>query len=372
MHRMGTPSRHKYWAIRRFRHHLFKRLTGGKSAGRVPQPRHIDDCEAIEHILICRTVCSLGNLVCLTPLLSELESRCPRAGIDLVVRSSAAAGLFRNFANVHTVHRLPRRAFRHPGAYLAGMAALRKRHYDLAINPGRSNTDRLLVKWAKSTFHIDGTGPDGGPCEPAMRHRAKRPVLILRKHLAGNSATGKREFPRPDIRLSEEEKRWGKGVLESMAEANGQPGRDTIALFAYATGDKHYGTAWWRAFHASLAGRFGDFNFIEILPAHGESGLSRTIPTYLGLDIRQVAAVISAAKIFIGADSGIMHLASAAQTLTFGLFSTTDPREWQPYGGFNAGIRTANRSCEAIADEIHSAFTRHLAPISGSGQRNGR
>ena len=43
-------------------------------------------------------------------------------------------------------------------------------------------------------------------------------------------------------------------------------------------------------------------------------------PTFYSKDIRQIGSLIANTEVFIGADSGIMHLASSSQTPTVGLF----------------------------------------------------
>jgi ADP-heptose:LPS heptosyltransferase len=48
---------------------------------------------------------------------------------------------------------------------------------------------------------------------------------------------------------------------------------------------------------------------------------------------RESAAVLSRARIFIGHDSGPMHLAAAVQTPCVAIFSARNkPRVWFPYG----------------------------------------
>ena len=50
------------------------------------------------------------------------------------------------------------------------------------------------------------------------------------------------------------------------------------------------------------------------------------------LDLPEVAAVLARAAIFIGNDSGLMHLAAAAGAPTLGLFGPTPSDEYGPAG----------------------------------------
>ena len=54
-----------------------------------------------------------------------------------------------------------------------------------------------------------------------------------------------------------------------------------------------------------------------------------------GIPIRKVAAIIDRATLFLGNDSGLMHLASAVGTPTVSLFGPSDPVTWGPIGPRN-------------------------------------
>ena len=49
---------------------------------------------------------------------------------------------------------------------------------------------------------------------------------------------------------------------------------------------------------------------------------------------------------FIGADSGIMHLASASQTPTVGLFSITNTNKYEPYNENSFSVDTNDNDME--------------------------
>ena len=63
-------------------------------------------------------------------------------------------------------------------------------------------------------------------------------------------------------------------------------------------------------------------------------------PSFYSKDIREIASVFANTAIFIGADSGIMHLASAAQIPTVGLFSRYNQNEYQPYNNNSIAVNT--------------------------------
>ncbi|MDE2515599.1 MAG: glycosyltransferase family 9 protein, partial [Rhodospirillales bacterium] len=56
------------------------------------------------------------------------------------------------------------------------------------------------------------------------------------------------------------------------------------------------------------------------------------------LSLPQAAACLSRARLFVGNDSGLMHLAAAAGTPTLGLFGPTNAAEYAPSGRLAAAV----------------------------------
>jgi heptosyltransferase-3 len=78
------------------------------------------------------------------------------------------------------------------------------------------------------------------------------------------------------------------------------------------------------------------------------------------LGLMDVAACFQRVRLFIGNDSGLMHMAAAMQTPTLGLFGPSDERRYGPYGGHCAIVRG-----QTGFDEIDAAFDdRRLHPES--------
>jgi ADP-heptose:LPS heptosyltransferase len=66
-----------------------------------------------------------------------------------------------------------------------------------------------------------------------------------------------------------------------------------------------------------------------------------------GLDLPVVAAALQRCRLFVGNDSGLMHLAAAAGTPTLGLFGPTDDRHYAPWGRQCRVVRTPE-SCREL------------------------
>lgn len=70
----------------------------------------------------------------------------------------------------------------------------------------------------------------------------------------------------------------------------------------------------------------------------------RTVIDLTGkLDLVEAAACLQQARLFVGNDSGLMHIAAAARTATLGLFGPTDERLYAPWGETAEIIRAGNR-----------------------------
>lgn len=67
-----------------------------------------------------------------------------------------------------------------------------------------------------------------------------------------------------------------------------------------------------------------------------------------GLDLPATAAVFQRCRLFIGNDSGLMHLAAAAGTPTLGLFGPTDDRQYAPWGAACRVVRTPESKSELV------------------------
>jgi len=83
---------------------------------------------------------------------------------------------------------------------------------------------------------------------------------------------------------------------------------------------------------------------------------ARVIDLTGALGILESAACLARARLFIGNDSGLMHLAAAAGTPTIGLFGPTDERLYGPWGGeiVRAGAPAPERKRHALGAADHS------------------
>ncbi len=69
-----------------------------------------------------------------------------------------------------------------------------------------------------------------------------------------------------------------------------------------------------------------------------------------GLDVLTVAGVLAQARLFVGQDSGITHLAGLMGVRTVALFGPTDPDRWAPRGAHVTVVQGAPCLCQSWSD----------------------
>jgi len=311
-----------------------------KDVGKQSLPKPIKELQEIKRVLIVRPNHRLGNLLLITPMIQEVERLFPDVEIDILSKGTVSPFLFEQYHSIKSITQLPRRPFNALWDYIKKILSIR-RHHDMVINiEGNSSSGRLFTKFSNSKHKVycdlseslQKQYVDSG-------HIAKKPIYALRTYLA---ASGFDEFmnqklPLLDIKLTRDELKKGKKLLDDIIK-NDKP---TIGIFTYATGSKCYSKTWWDTFYSRLQQTYAhQYNIVEILPVENVSQIDFKAPTYYSKDVREICAFINNIDLFIGADSGMMHLASASQTTTIGLFSRTKTSKYEPYGNKSVAIDT--------------------------------
>ncbi len=305
----------------------------------------LTDQSKIKRILITRPNHRLGNQLLISPLVKEVHECFPNATIDLFLKGNLGLVIYKNYPYIGQIICLPKQHFKKLHQYLYAWAKLKTKYYDLVINAeASSSSGRLSTKVARSQHKFFGFERELNLFKnPDAVHISKYPVYSLRYFLNQNSI----EKPLPDleIKLSKDELNLGKELLKKFADLS----KPTICLYTYATGEKCFKKTWWSNFYNALENTFPEFNIIEALPVENISSLGFKIPAFYSQNIRELAAFISQTSVFITGDCGIMHLASATNTPTIGLFNITDKAMYGPYNKACLGIDTNGKSEFEIA-----------------------
>lgn len=343
-----------YREVNRFRRFLMRQMT--KNIGSRSSCKGLsNDPNTIKRVLICRPNHRLGNLLLITPLLQEVSAMFPDAKIDLFGKGFLAKTLFRNYKNVDNIFVLPKKAFDHLFEYFKVWFAMRRQHYDIVINVDfNSSSGRLATQFSNSKYKFFGDVSEINMLRhDDDEHIAKYPVYNFRAFLSELGFKVNNSAVAPlDLKLSSFEIEKGKEIVNRLVGNE----KRTICLFTFATGTKCYSTEWWEVFYDRLKKDFPDYNIIEVLPVENVSQISFKAPTFYSKDIFEIGSVIANVDLFIGADSGIMHLASATGTPTLGLFSVTYLNKYTPYNDKNIGVDTNVNCIDHCIEIIKSVF----------------
>jgi ADP-heptose:LPS heptosyltransferase len=317
--------------------------------------------EEINRILICRPNHRLGNLLLITPLVQDVIDTFPNCKIDLFVKGNLAPAIFKSYENINCIIELPRKPFKNLVKYILGWISIQRTRYDLVINVVKnSSSGRLSVKFANSANKIFGDVSQDLILESReeYEHIAKCPVYIFRNYLTKlGFKINSKPIASLNLKLSTFEISQGHQLLKTVA---GDNDKKTICLYTYATGDKCYPVSWWKKFYGRLKAEYPTHNIIEVLPIENVSNLTFKAPTFYSKDIREIASLIANTAVFISADNGIMHLASAAQTPTIGLFSITDKNAYGPYNCNSTGIKITSYEMNECIKVLNTILKREI------------
>lgn len=312
-----------------------------------PQPQPLK----IKRVLISRPNHRLGNQLLITPLVQEVSNLFPDAKIDLFVKGKVAPILFQEYG-IDEYIELPKKPLKEFGNYLKVWSKIRNKNYDLVINVEKnSSSGRISAAISKAKYSFFGDDfQEMIDAHKDFHHIAKYPVYNLRAFLQklGMNIADK-NVPSLDLKLNELELNKGKKQLLEITKDADKP---TIAFFTFATGAKCYSKEWWSSFHEKFSNEFKDYNLIEILPVENISQLDFVLPSYYSKEVREIGAVMHQCQLIVAADSGMMHLSSASNASTIGLFSVTKSEVYEPYGNQSISFNTDQRSQDELILEM--------------------
>ncbi len=297
------------------------------------------DTAKIKKVLICRPNGRLGNLLLITPLIQEVTATFPDCKIDVFVKGTLAPIVFEKYENIDKIIPLPKKPFKELVKYFKVWTLIKAQKYDLVINVDQnSSSGRLAAQFSSAKYKFFGDLPENVQLDfNDYDHIAKYPVYNFRYFLSQQGLKDKREpVTLVDLKLSQEEIANGKKILHDIVD----PNKRTIAIFTFATGEKCYHVSWWDDFYTALKKEYPDYNIFEVLPVENVSQINFQAPSFYSKDVREIGSVLANVAVFVGADSGIMHLSSASKAPTVGLFSVSNLKKYEPYGNGSIGLDT--------------------------------
>ncbi|HUL43653.1 MAG TPA: glycosyltransferase family 9 protein [Bacteroidota bacterium] len=317
-------------------------------------------------ILVVRQHDQLGDMICLSPLLSALRKRFPASRIVLVT-SPVNHDIMLHHPSVDEVVAYQKKVFwKNPLAFFSFVRKLRKNRFDLAVVPvtvSLSVTSDLIARFSGATY-IVGASSLNGLANPAAAfhsigidlkwevtshvHQTLRNLQVLRPLDIGEASLS------CTLGLTQEERRLAREFVRPMKERF-----DLLVGLHPGAGkppnrwhDSHFAEVANRLFsehHAGIfitAGPMDDIPFENMLArVRCPNGVVRNKP------IRHVAAILNELDLFITNDTGLLHIAGAVSTQVLALFGPTDPLQWAPVGKKNRFIQSKDGDINSITEE---------------------
>jgi len=316
---------------------------------------------AIRRILVVRQHDQLGDFLLSTPVFRALRQFFPQAHIAVIARAYTAELAYNN-QYLNDVLVIPEKLLAWTPVKIWRLLAGLRRGWDLTIvlnTVSHSLTSDLLAYFSGARYILGSEHRLFPGCKrnffynlvaryfTQTRPQSERNLDIVR-HL-GIDTDDRSEV----MTLTAQEKLFASSLLRR----HGIGEKDVVVAMHPGAGKVH--NRWPVEKFAELANalhRQFDVRLVLTWGPH-ENALGVNLCRRLSFDpivlhelsIRQLAALLAHANIFICNDTGVMHLAAAVGTPLVAIFGPTDPNEWKPSGKKFVAVRGEKHSCENVS-----------------------
>jgi heptosyltransferase III len=285
---------------------------------------------------------SLGDLVLETPAIAALKAWRPDLRISVLVEPRFAAVLEGNPAISEILA---------SGGLGATSLDLRRRKFPMVFNQHGGPRSAMLTAASGSPQRVGWKGYQYSflynvPVPDAAQFYSRAGVHAIEHRLSQFYWTGlprgpippTQVFPQPEAQYAMARKLAEKGISRERSYAVLQPGA-RLAGMRWPVSQFAEIARWLKTSHgiASVVNCGTPDRAVASL-VRNEMGSCAIIPD--AMSIRELVALISGARLFVGNDSGPAHIASALQRPAVVIFSLTDPVQWRPLQAANRVLST--------------------------------
>ncbi|MBO0857423.1 MAG: glycosyltransferase family 9 protein [Chloracidobacterium sp.] len=301
---------------------------------------------------------AIGDVVHALPALAALRRSMPEARIAWAVERGGAAKLLRGCAPLDELIELDLRGWRKSlmnletqTAIRKAMAGLRKSRFDISLDFQGLLKSAMVARLARVPRRI-------GFAREALREPASAFMLtervivddldhVIRKNLKlveylGCDVSGEYEFP---IALDSDDQRFADEQIERFDErfAILNPGGGWPTKLWGAEGFGAIADRLWEVYGMRSAVTYGpgEEDLAQSVVDHSRANAATT----LGATLKQLFALARSAKLFIGGDTGPMHIAAAARTPIVAVFGPTTSRRNGPFAADDVVIERFDLDC---------------------------
>lgn len=284
------------------------------------------------------TATRIGDAVLSSGLVKRLHDEIPNARFTIVA-GPAAAPLFAEVPNLDRVIVLEKS--KSGGHWFDLWRQVRRRRWGLVVDLRGSGLSRFL-RTRRRAIHRKSAEP---------LHKVLEAARTLRIE---DEPAPPHIFTSPEIEAQAAALTAGEGPILAMAPAANWIGKtwpaerfSQVAMRLLREGELKGG-------RLMVVGGAGDANVVKAM----RDAAKNRIIDLTGQDLLVAHAALKRARLFIGNDSGAMHLAAAAGVPTIGLFGPSDERLYAPWGEHCRIVRGARDldQIRAVDPELSQAI----------------
>lgn len=304
----------------------------------------------VRRVLVIR-LRSIGDTVLSTPSLFALKRFLPHAQLDILVEDWVAPVLD-GFPHVDRVLTIARGST----ASRARVARqLRARHYDVVYNLHGGTTATFLTR-ASGAKHRVGYRDyqyarlHNQLAPPPTNLWQRQKTHSVEQQLALVGWTGVPVSDRPPTELAVTDQ--ARSAIASRLSAAGCGAQEFAVIHpAAAFATKTWATENFAKVAEELAAK--QLAVVAIAAANETAVLEKLtratrapIVSFTDLSLPEITALLSQARLFVGNDSGIAHMAAAVATPVVVIFGSSNTAHWQPWAKAPAAIVLEEMECQ--------------------------
>ena len=313
----------------------------------------------VKRILLVRQHNEIGDLLMASPAVRAFKKQFPRAKLHMIVRPKIEA-IAKGCSSLSKVLVFDKKkCWRKPWLYYTFFKGIWKK-YDIAVvlSSVSVSTTSTLMAWLSRAPRCVGRVEGDIHSSPSLRTLFN--VVVPPGKADADQVEKNMDFVRalaPDAKLADAsyDYKLRKGAVKWAGTFLKRKKRQKLArhgrlVFIHPGAGKE-ANRWPAKKYAELADALmvrGCTILVDVSPGDEEvvkrmfEAMKRDAVEVPLVNLPRLAALIARCQLFIGNDTGILHLAAATGVKTIGLFGPTDPGQWKPPGDKNLAL-TADR-----------------------------
>ena len=309
------------------------------------------DWEKVRRVLIVR-LRSIGDTVLTTPSLFALRRFLPHAQIDILLEDWVAPVLD-GFEHVNNIITLERGST----ASRARVARrIRAAHYDVVYNLHGGTTATLLTRATGAPHRVGYAHYQYGRLHTHLAPSSsllwgKTKTHSVEQQLALLGWTGVPVTDRPPTHLAVSE-----AAMVAISAKLRSAGLEESASFAVVHPDAAFNTKRWSAENFARVVEFLHARGLATVAIAAENQAaivdqlkihsSAPVVGMTDLSLPEVSALAAGARLFVGNDSGIAHIAAAVEAPAVVIFGSSNVAHWRPWALSQAEVVLEEMECQ--------------------------